>query len=111
MHSEAQDSWTKSFLSNTTNSYFSSLLTSERTKAITEFIIRCGSEYLKSTSDKRQEELKYKRFKAEDRRRRRRENENKWFYNREQVSSSSEDEEEKEKEQEKRNKEKLRKEK
>lgn len=94
IHSETQDSWTKSFLSNTTNSYFGSLLTSERTKAITEFVIRCGNEYLKSTSEKRRGEEEFKRFKAEDRRRRRRENEKRWFFEREQVSSSSEDEEE-----------------
>lgn len=98
IHSEAQDSWTKNFLSNTTNSYFSSLLTSERTKAITEFVIRCGNEYLKSTSDKRRGEEEFKRFKAEDRRRRRRENEKRWFFEREAVSSSSEEEEDKEEE-------------
>lgn len=107
MHSEAQDSWTKNFLSNTTNSYFSSLLTSDRTKAITEFVIRCGNEYMKSSSNENQEKQKYRRFKAEDRRRRRRENEKKWFYNREEVSSTSEEDEE----EEERAKEKLRKEK
>lgn len=96
IHSKAQDSWTKSFLSNTTNSYFSSLITSERTKAITEFVIRCGNEYLKSTSNKRRGEEEFKRFKAEDRRRRRRENEKRWFFEREVVSSSSEEENEEE---------------
>ncbi|KAG2204983.1 hypothetical protein INT47_002607 [Mucor saturninus] len=94
IHSEKQDSWTKKFLSSTGKSYFGSLLTAERTQALTEFVIRCGNEYVKSTGEKRREEERFKQYKAEDRKRRKRENRSRWF-NKEKVSSSSEDEEEK----------------
>lgn len=84
-------------------SYLGSLLTSERTKTITEFIIRCGNEYMQKTNERKYEDEKFKEFEKQykrERRRRRRENNRGWFFNRneeESSSSESEDEEEQEK--------------
>ncbi|KAG2229513.1 hypothetical protein INT48_004347 [Thamnidium elegans] len=108
IHSEAQDSWTKSFLTSSSKSYLSSLLTSERTKAVSEFIVRCGNEYMRSISENKREEERFERFKQEERERRRQENKSRWF-NRQNVSSSSEDKEEEEKMKERLEKEKLKK--
>ncbi|KAF1802293.1 hypothetical protein V8B55DRAFT_1478759 [Mucor lusitanicus] len=101
INSTAEDSWTKNFVP---TSYLGSLLTSERTRAITEFVIRCGTEYMQRTSEKKYEEEKFKEFEREykrERRRRRRENNRGWFFNRnQQESSSSESEDEEEMERE-----------
>ncbi|KAK4515049.1 uncharacterized protein ATC70_002659 [Mucor velutinosus] len=97
INSTAEDSWTRNFVP---TSYFGSLLTSERTRAITEFVIRCGTEYMQKTNEKKYEQEKFKKFEREykrERRRRRRENNRGWFFNRNQEESSSsesEDEEE-----------------
>lgn len=102
IHSNAEDTWTK-FIP---TGYLSSILTSERTRAVTEFVIRYGNEYLKSASDKRQQEEEFKRFEAEykEERRKRRPNRNSttgsWFgaFNKQaESSSSSEDEDERNK--------------
>ncbi|GAN09671.1 hypothetical protein MAM1_0282c09202 [Mucor ambiguus] len=109
INSTAEDSWTKNFVP---TSYFGSLLTSEKTRAITEFIIRCGTEYMQKTSEKKYEEEKFKEFERKykrERRQRRRENNRGWFFNRNQQESSSsesEDDEEAERERMKRDKEK-----
>ncbi|EPB82052.1 hypothetical protein HMPREF1544_11217 [Mucor circinelloides 1006PhL] len=101
INSSAEDSWTKNFVP---TSYFGSLLTPERTKAITEFVIRCGTEYMQKTSEKKYEQERFKEFERQykrERRRKRRENNRGWFFNRnEPVSSSSESEDEEEAERE-----------
>ncbi|GAA5804377.1 hypothetical protein HPULCUR_009865 [Helicostylum pulchrum] len=97
IHSKEQDSWTKSFLASSSKSYLSSLFTSERTQAVSEFIVRCGTEYMRSSGEKKREEERLKRFKQEEKERRRRENKSRWFNKQDVSSSSSEDEEEKEK--------------
>ncbi|KAI9345403.1 hypothetical protein BD770DRAFT_475648 [Pilaira anomala] len=91
IHSEAQDSWTKKVLPST--GYLSALLNSEKTRAVSDFIIQCGTEYMKTTSERKREEERLKRFKREEKERKRRENQSSWFFKRE-ISSSSEDEEE-----------------
>jgi hypothetical protein len=74
--------------------------------------MRCGNEYLKSTSDKRQREEEFKRFEAqykqERRERRRKQQHSRWFgaYRKEESSSSEEDEEETDKMKEQSHKEK-----
>lgn len=40
------------------------LLTSERVGAVTEFIMKCGHEYIKTTNEKQREEEQFKRFEA-----------------------------------------------
>ncbi|KAI9248127.1 hypothetical protein EDC94DRAFT_664344 [Helicostylum pulchrum] len=97
IHSKEQDSWTKNFLASSSKSYLSSLFTSERTQAVSEFIVRCGTEYMRSSGEKKREEERLKRFKQEEKERRRRENKSRWFNKQDVSSSSSEDEEEKEK--------------
>ncbi|KAG2201637.1 hypothetical protein INT46_005733 [Mucor plumbeus] len=115
INSTAEDSWTKNFVP---TSYLGSLLTSERTKAITEFIISCGNEYMRKTNEKKYEEEKFKEFEKRykrERRRRRQENNRGWFFNRNQEESSSsessdsEEEEERMKQKMKENEEKQRK--
>lgn len=40
------------------------LLTSERVSAVTEFIMKCGHEYIKSANEKKREDERFKRFEA-----------------------------------------------
>lgn len=107
INSTAEDSWTKNFVP---TSYFGSLLTSERTRAITEFVIRCGTEYMQKTNEKKYEEEKFKEFEREykrERRQRRRENNRGWFFNRSQQESSSSESEDEEELQRERMKQKM----
>ncbi|KAI8647243.1 hypothetical protein BD408DRAFT_398939 [Parasitella parasitica] len=96
IESTAEDSWTKNFAP---TSYFGSLLTSERTRAITEFIIRCGNMYMEKTSKKKYEKERFEDFERQyrrERRRRRQENNQRWFFNRYQEESSSSESEDEE---------------
>lgn len=76
-------------------------------------MVRCGNEYLKSTSNKRREEQEFKRFEAqykEERRKRRRNRNRSGASNNQEESSSSEDEEERDRmKQKKKEKEQLQK--
>ncbi|RCH85556.1 hypothetical protein CU097_001435 [Rhizopus azygosporus] len=87
--SSKEDAWTKESVKAHSKSYFRSLLTSDTSKTITEFVIRCGNEYLRQTSE-RDQDNKYRNRHKEKKRR-------STFWRQDDTSSSSEEEEEKSK--------------
>ncbi|CEG72082.1 hypothetical protein RMATCC62417_07702 [Rhizopus microsporus] len=87
--SSKEDAWTKESVKAHPKSYFRSLLTSDTSKTITEFVIRCGNEYLRQTSE-RDQDNKYRNRHKEKKRR-------STFWRQDDTFSSSEEEEEKSK--------------
>ncbi|CAO3698878.1 hypothetical protein G6F70_008009 [Rhizopus microsporus] len=86
--SSREDTWTKESVKARPKSYFRSLLTSDTSKTITEFVIRCGNEYLRQTSERNQDNKYRNRHKEKKRR--------STFWRQDDTSSSSEEEEEEE---------------
>ncbi|KAI7903440.1 uncharacterized protein BX663DRAFT_560442 [Cokeromyces recurvatus] len=113
--SDAEDSWTKTYLLPSSH-YLTSVLKSDKARAVTEFVIRCGNEYLKS---KEEDQRGFREFKeaaaASDYYRRKEKNKkkyrHKWFFNSSRQEDSSSEEEEEERREEELRKEEKRKQK
>ncbi|CEG82242.1 hypothetical protein RMATCC62417_16348 [Rhizopus microsporus] len=83
--SSKEDTWTKESVKAHPKSYFRSLLTSDTSKTITEFVIRCGNEYLRQTSERDQDNKYRNRHKDKKRQ--------STFWRQDDTPSSSEEEE------------------